>query len=533
MDEIGLKQKLSCRFKSCLTVILILYCFQVVSPSSPQARSDSQKKTLIEILAYDVLSIDAAIDPNLVKLIGNVSVKHNDALMWCDSAYLYEKRNEVTAYGNVKIEQGDTLKLFGDYLKYDANSEKAYVTGEVKLLDKETVLFTNILNYNVAERTAYYDTGGNIISNSDTLKSKKGIYYSYDKMFHFSENVTINGTDYSAKADTMHYNTEKEIVYFLGPTEILGDSIRLFAHGGWYNTKEKVSRIWDNAVIDNYQQIIEGDSLYYNEVTGYGLALGNVCITDTANSSMVKGNRVIYMKEPESYFVTESALYIMTGESDSLYLHADTLRSITISLPIDSASYTVSSPGSFRLIRAYYGTKVYSNGFQAKCDSLSYSFRDSTIRMYGDPILWSEENQLTADSMTLFTKSGDMDKMELYNNSLVVSQVDSLRFNQIKGRNLTGYFLNNEIYKVYVEGNGESIYFLIDNEELIGVNYSKSSNIEILVDDGKIKQVTEFGNPDGYLDPPLKKSLNELKIQGFKWFNTFRPLKKDDVFIRN
>ena len=523
MDEIGPTKSYLLLLQFGATLIALLCFAQIASPASPQTRPNREKSRVIEIINSDIVSIES----NLLKLLGNVAVKHMDALMWCDSAYLYEKKNEILAFGHVRIEQGDTLKLFGDYLRYDGNTEKAFVSGNVILIDKETTLYTDVINYDMAERTAYYTTGGKIISNKDTLRSTKGVYFSYEKMFHFSENVTIDGPDYAATADTMHYQTEKETVYFMGPTEIFGDSIKLFAHGGWYNTKDKLSKIWDHAIIDNYKQVIEGDSLYYNELTGYGLAVGNVCITDTANNSMVKGNKVLYIKEPESYFVTDSALYIMTGESDSLYLHADTLRSITIS---DTSS--VDSLYSYRLIRAYYGTKVYSNGFQSKCDSLSYSFRDSTIRMYGQPILWSEENQLTADSITLFTLGGKIDRMELYNNSFVISQVDSLRFNQIKGRNLTGFFKENKIYRVLVEGNGESIYFLIDEEELVGVNYSKSSNIEIIVEDGKIKEVTEFGDPDGVLDPPMKKNPEELKIQGFKWLNMFRPLNKDDVFIK-
>ncbi len=153
--------------------------------------------------------------------------------------------------------------------------------------------------------------------------------------------------------------------------------------------------------------------------------------------------------------------------------------------------------------------------------------------MYGQPILWSEENQLTADSIALYTKGGRMDRMELYNNSFVISQVDSLRFNQIKGRNLTGYFSEKMKYtrclsKVTVN---QSTFSLMRG--VVGVNYSKSSNIEIIVEDSKIKEVTEFGNPDGYLDPPLKKDLDELKIQGFKWLNMFRPLNKDDVFRKS
>jgi lipopolysaccharide export system protein LptA len=526
MAEIGQTVKCHNRLRSWATVVVFLYsvCYLDASPPQQQAKPDDSRK-MIEVLNYDTGKRDAAIDPNLFRIIGNVRVKHNDALMWCDSAYVYENRNYVTAYSRVRIEQGDTLSLFGNYLLYDGQTEKAFITGNVRLIDKETVLYTDELNYNLAERVAYYDTGGRIINGDDTLRSKSGTYFSYDKMFHFSDNIRINSPDYVITADTMHYHTESEIVYFMGPTNITGDSIKMFAHGGWYDTKNKISRIWDNAIVDNFKQLIEGDSLFYNEATGYGVASGNVSITDTANNSVVRGHKAVYHKEPENFFVTDSALYIMTGDSDSLYMHADTLRSTTF---FDQADSTL----SYRIVRAYYGTRVFSRDFQSQSDSLSYSFRDSTIRMYGKPVIWSEENQLSSDSLTLFTKNSKMDRMELYNNALVISQVDSIRFNQIKGRSLIGYFADNELYKVLVEGNGESIYFLIEVDELVGVNYSKSSNIEILVEDGKLLEVTEFGNPDGYLDPPLLKKPDDLRLQGFQWLFEIRPADKTDVFRR-
>lgn len=523
MASVTLPEILTPGLRSWATMIVFLYSILTIEVATAQeVTNEAGKKKKIDITNFDTGLREA----NLFKAIGNVVVKHNDAVMWCDSAYLYEKSNQVTAFSRVRIEQGDTLKLFGDYLFYDGNTEKAFVTGDVRLIDKETTLYTDALNYNLADRVAYYNTNGKIINNDDTLRSIKGTYYSHDKMFHFSDSVRITGPDYFITADTMHYQTESEVVIFKGPTEITGDSIRVFAHQGWYDTKNKISSIWDQALVDNFKQLIEGDTLYYDEVSGYGRANGNVSITDTANNSVVTGNKAIYNKEPENIFVTEHALYMMAGESDTLYMHADTLRSISITDQADTAL-------TYRLVRAYYGTRVYSHDFQSKCDSLAYSFRDSTIRMYGQPVIWSEENQLTSDSVTLFTKNNRMDRMELYSSSFVTSQVDSIRFNQIKGRSLTGFFSENKLYKVVVEGNGESIYYLIEEDELVGVNYSKSSTIEILVDDGKIRQVTEFGNPDGNLDPPLLKKPDEQRLQGFRWLNLLRPLDKQDVFRGN
>ncbi len=507
-----------------LRLMMVTFLFLTTLPHSYAPSLQQPRK--IEILSFERMGKNDRIDPDLIIFRGNVRIKHNEAIMYCDSAYHYDRRNQVYAWGHIRIEQGDTLNLYGDYLFYDGNTEKAFVSGNVILIDKETILYTDVINYDVSKRIAYYDTRGRITNGDDELISGKGIYYSADRMFHFSEGIEITGPDYVITADTMNYNSESEVVLFTGPTEINGDSIRIFAHQGWYDTRNKISRIWSNASVDNFQQLIEGDTLYYEEETGYGIATGNIIITDTANNSIVTGNLAWYYKTPEQFIVTERAVYQMAGENDTLYMHADTLRAVVLTNPSDSLT-------TFRLIRAWYGSTIYSHDFQSRADSLSYSFRDSTIRMYGNPVIWSEDNQLTSDSIVMYTRNQNMDRMELYNSAFIISQVDSLRFNQIKGRFLTGYFENNKLYRVFVEGNGESVYYLIEGDEMIGVNYSKSSNIEIIVEDGAIREVTEFGNPDGALDPPLLKDPEELRLQGFVWLRQLRPLDKNDIFRKN
>ena len=179
-------------------------------------------------------------------------------------------------------------------------------------------------------------------------------------------------------------------------------------------------------------------------------------------------------------------------------------------------------------MRAYYGCRIFSNDFQGRCDSLSYSFQDSVIRLYTSPVIWSEENQLTSDSMAIFTKNRQTDRLELYNSAFTTSQIDTVRYNQIKGRSLTGYFSNNELYKIEVKGNGESLYYLIDGEDITGINKSKSANIEALVEKGKITEITENGNPEGAIDPPL---LTEpIRLPGFSWLDSIRPKQKADIF---
>ena len=324
-------------------------------------------------------------------------------------------------------------------------------------------------------------------------------------------------------ADTMDYNTETGTAIFTGPSEMKGDSIYLACEWGWYDTRNNKTRISKNAVIDNKKQIISGDSIYYDDNTGYGEAFRHTTISDTASHTILKGNYAWYYKQPERFLITDSAMYIQVSGQDSLFLHADTISSVTV-FASDTSSF------GYRLMRAYHGCRIFSDDLQAKCDSLSYSFRDSVIHLYTKPVLWTEENQLTSDSMSVFTINRKADRMELYNSAFVISQVDSLRFNQMKGRKLTGYFRDNKLYRVFIEGNGQSIYYVVDNDKVVGVNNTICANIEILWENGKIKNIFEYRDPQGTIDPPSMSPQSFKKMDGFDWQDIIRPKSIADIF---
>ena len=506
-------------FRKGILFLLISTCFSpAFSQTGEKARGQKRK---VELIHADEYKPDEKLGRKLGKFIGNVAFKHNEIIMTCDSAYFYQAENQLKAFSRVHVEQGDTLDIYGDYLYYDGIEEIANLDGNVILVDKETTLKTRSINYDVKQKIARYTENGKIINGENTLTSRIGTYDSGSKMFYFKDSVKIVNPDFVMRADTMDYNTESEIVYFKGPAEVEGDSVYMYCEKGWYDTKNDVARIWQNALIDNRQQIIEGDSLYYEDSTGFGEAFNNITIKDTTNSVIVKGDYARYFKEPERFMVTKRAMFIQVSKEDSLFLHSDTISSVTI---------TDTSGLSFRLMRSWRACKIFSAGLQAKCDSLSYSFKDSVIRMYYKPVIWSEKNQLTSDSMAIFTKNSSADRMELYNSAFVASMVDSIRFDQIKGRNLVGLFRENKLYKILIEGNGESIYHLLEKEQLIGVTHNKSSSIEIIVEDGKINEIIERQNPDGKLDPPLLNPPDKMKLPGFSWLDELRPKKVEDIF---
>ena len=501
-----------------LSVMLLLFLVPAV---------DSQQKKIVKrrielIYADSDIIITDKSGREVHHIVGSVHLKHNEITMKCDSAHFVPELDQVTAFNKIHIEQGDTLDLYGNYLFYDGKSEIALVRDDVELVDKETHLFTDAIDYDVRNKIARYNNRGRITNADNTLTSIHGVYYVSEKLFHFKDSVKIVNPDYIMTADTMDYNTHTETSFFTGPTELNGDSLYLYCEKGWYDTKNEITSVWKNALIDNRKQIINGDSLFFNDSTGYGEAYRNVVIQDTTNKIVIEGNYAWYYKQPEKFLVTDRAVFIQVSENDSLFMHADTISAITVS---DTSSI------SYRLMRAFYGCRIYGKDLQAKCDSLSYSFRDSVIRFYKAPVIWSEENQLTAaDSMAIFTKNRKAERLELYNSAFITSQVDSIRFNQIKGRSLTGYFKDNQLNKVDIRGNGESIYYLVERDRIAGVNHSKCARIEATVENGKVSVITDIGTPEGFIDPPDEKKPKDLKLEGFSWLDSLRPKNKAGIF---
>lgn len=493
------------------TIIIALLILPAIATGQERA-----EKRIVNILHSDI----GLGTSETRTLIGNVRLQHKETFMNCDSAILTGNSTIVKAYGNIHIFRGDTLHLYGDYLFYDSKSEQAEVKDNVLLIDRDTKLYTNHIYYDMVNETATYNTGGKIVNQENVLTSIIGIYFSIPEIAHFKDSVKLVNPNYTILSDTLIYNTATETAFFHGESEIFGDSLYARCEEGWYDTKLEVSVLRKNALIDNMKQIISGDSLFFDELAGYGTAFHNVTITDRAQDVEIKGHRAWYTREPEDFIITDSAQFIQTSEDDFIYLHADTLWSAV-------ASDTVNNN---RIMRAWYGVRIFGNSLQAVCDSLSYNSADSVVKLYNTPAIWSENNQLTADSIFMFIIGETVGRIELYNNAYIIEQVDPNRFNQIRGTHMTGYFRENTIYKIEVKGNAENIYYVVDKDRLMGVNQGTCASMDIYFSEGKIMDIYMFQAPDGILDPPLQKSDSERKYDSFKWLDQVRPKNKFDIF---
>lgn len=488
---------------------------------SGYSQSDSTNKTTeIELLHADKFTRDPSTPDGASKLIGNVRFKHQEALMWCDSAYLYEN-NSLDAYGHVRIKEGDSLDIKGDSLFYDGNLKVAKFRGDVVIDNKSSVLRTPFLDYFRETSVAHYYGGGEIISAKENIQlwSKIGHYFSEAKLFHFKGDVDMKHPDYTIKTDTMHYAPEREKTWFFGPTDIDFDSKKIYCEYGWFDQLQDQAVFIKNARINSSGQIMTGDTIEYDEQNKIGIGKCNVTIIDTNEKVEVSGDYAHYFEQDSSSYITDHVMMKQDMDGDTFFLSSDTLYSIRDTL-------------GKRIIKAFHHTKFFKSDMQGKCDSLVYLSEDSLMYMYRDPILWSDQNQLTADSIRMTMKNGTVDKMYMDVNAFIISKEDSTLFNQIKGRNMIGYFKESELRRVDVFGNGETIYYPREEDQsLIGVNETKCARMTIRIDSNTINKITFFENPVAKLTPTDDMPKNGIQLEQFIWRQAERPESPDQLFF--
>ncbi len=490
-------------------LILVLLNFNIILSFSQETRKIDHNSDFME---YDQNLANGA-----YRLLRNVVFRHEGAIMYCDSAYYYSDNNSLDAFDSVYINQGDTLHLYGDFLHYDGNTRMANVRKNVRLYSKETRLITEALDFDLRTSVGYYVSYADIVNGENKLNSKEGYYYSSKKMYFFRDSVVIINPGYTIYSDTLKYNTVTNVAFFLGPTEIISDSNYIYCEDGWYNTETDISLLKDNAFLRNTNQTLKGDSLYYERDVGYGEAYQNVELFDNEQNIILKGNYATYNEITEDALLTDKAMLIQITDPDSIYIHADTLIS-----EIDTSGY--------KILKGFHKVKMFKSNLQGKCDSMAYSFSDSVIRLFHEPVLWKDQNQLTSDYMEIWTKNKDIDQLHLLGLAFIISREDTAKYNQIKGRKMICYFRDNNLYKVDVKGNGQTIYYPKDEDEIIGVNKAESSDLVIYLEGKDVKEIMFYKKPDATLYPLESAPRNELKLKDFIWLEHLRPLKKEDIF---
>jgi lipopolysaccharide export system protein LptA len=505
----------------------------IIPPSEIAPAQDSSR---VQILGAERLTLLKTDDSTTLQILaGRVQLKQDKTLFFCDSCVLNNRGHLFEAWGNVQIKDNDSINVFSKHLRYLIDKKLAYLDGGVRLSDGKAQLTTPDLDYDLNTDIGIYKKGGKLINKKTTLTSKEGYYYASLKEVYFKNDVYLKDPAYEISTDSLLYNTRTQTNRFIAKTVIVdstGRSIR--TTDGFYSTTTGKAEFGKRPVIKDGATTIIGDRVAFDDSSGTSQAAGNVIIVDTAQGTTLLAGEVFRDNKKERFLATKRPLLIIEQEKDSIYVTADTIYSGKQSeLSLDSTkkskidSLSTVKDSSDRYLEAFHHVRIFSDSLQAVCDSLFYSYKDSTYRLFTDPVIWSNGSQITGDTVLLFTKNRKPDRLKVFENSMLVQQQEPGLYNQIASIRMDGYFSKGELDSVRALGEAKTIYYVQDEDSAYtGINESKSDIIDIYLLTKELDKIVLRNDVSGTIWPFGQKDPLQMRLPNFRWLESRRPKSK-------
>lgn len=500
-----------------MLLVGILCLFLSLPVGAQKRRTDSRIYLIHSDLLYKTPR-----DPHAEILVGNVRLSHEGVYLDCDSARFYREDNSFDAYGHVKMVQGDTLSLKGDSLFYDGYALQAHARGNVVLTHRKSRLLTNKLDYDRMYGVGMYIDGGTLYDGDNELNSNWGQYTPSTHEAFFTDYVTLKNPKFNLVSDTLYYYTDTEVAQIVTPTNITtNDGTFVYGQAGNYDTKQAKAYLLNRSYIIKDMRRIEGDSLNYDKERGISEAFGDVILTDDENMCALKGDYCWYEDSTGNALATGRAVAMEYSEQDTLYVHADTLRMYTFNMNTDSV---------YRNLHAYKRVRIFRNDIQAVCDSLVSLQLDSCTYMYGQPILWNEEQQVFGEEIRIYNIEDKIDWVHILRQAMTIEKVDSVSYNQVAAKEMMCFFKDGEIEHNEAHGNVYVVYFFDEDDgNRLLMNYTETTDLSIFMKDRKVEKIW-MPSSQGTMYPALKIPNEKRYLSNFAWFDYIRPLNKDDIF---
>ncbi len=536
--------------------------FAQVSPTLP---TDTLR--IIEIIHGNVLrekTIDSV--TKIQTLAGNVVIHEGTTKFTCDSAIINRRLNTLEAFGNVHINQGDSVFTSSQYIKYLGNERVAYLKRNVKLTDKKSTLTTQELEYNLITGIGKYNNGGKVVNGKTVLTSTQGIYYEDTKDVYFIKKVDVVDPTTKIKADSLLYNTQTQKFNFIGPTHIKNKDGDIFTTQGTYDLKNKNAFFGNRTMVkDSSGRIYQALNIAFDDKSGQVQLQGNAIIKDSANRFILTGNEIYLGRKNNSMLATKKPVMVFWEKKDTTYVAADTLFSgftTTVnkndiipekdSVNLDSTKNITTKKDSSKFDRvrttkvitanktdtsiryflAYHHVKIFNDSLQAVSDSLFYSGADSTFRLFYDPVIWSGKSQVTGDTIFLYTKNKKPERVYVFENGIMINKINPEFYNQVAGKTINGYFKNGVIDYLRVKGSpAESIYYLQDKDSAFtGMNHADGSVIDMYFIKQQLDKVKFINDVHGKLYPMRQIPQDQKYLKKFIWLDKRRPKNKLELF---
>ena len=492
-----------------------------------------------------MMTIDSA--TTLETIAGDVIIKEGLTTFYCDSATINRNTNIMEAFGNIHINDNDSIHTYAQYLRYVGGERIAYLKKKVKLTDKKGTLYTDDLEYNLRTGIATYKGGGRIVNEKTVLTSRDGVYYADTKDVYFKNDVHLKDPDRDIWTDSLLYNIKTNIATFIAKTHIVGkDGSIIDTKSGTYNLATGEAIFYDRTSFSDSTRSGVADKIAYDKKSGTLQMEGNAKLVDSTNRVTVLANQIFADTKVNSFLATRKPVMILYRDGDSTYIAADTLFSglrkyDSLERKVITQTDTLKTTlivkandidSSIRYFLAFHKVRIYNDSLQAVSDSLHYSTVDSTFKLFGEPVVWNDKSQVTGDTLYMYTQNQKPKRLYVFNNGLIINKTKEGLYNQIGGRTLNGYFKDGSIDYVRVKGSpAESIFYPQDDDSAyIGMNRSSSDVIDVYFVNKELNKVKFINDVNGVLYPIKDIPADKKELNGFKWLDKRRPKNKLELF---
>ena len=472
---------------------------------------------------------------------GNVQFLHQGSTLTADEVIFYREQNFVKAIGNVKLQNADGSVITSGEMEYDGNTQKGIARKNVVLTDPGQTIKTEILYYDRVSNNAYFNTGGTIAKDGNVMYTKSANYDLNSRIIDFTGNVKIDNAEYTVEGVNIVQNQNTNTATFNGPTTITNKknpSNLIYTEKGNYNMNSKEVYLKKNSRIHYNDKILTGDDLYFNQITGFGTAKGNVTLRDPKERRYMKGGYGEIYEKKDSAMMTDRPYAVKILEKDSMYFSAEKIlayQKIDQNNPIKKKSF----------LRAYRKSRMFKSNIQLRADSLTFNETDGIMHLFGKPIAWSGEKQVTGDKIEAYfdTENEYIDSLKVVGNAFAISKADSLNlkdeFNQVKGKLMTVYYKENKVNLAKVIGNAQAITYADDQNEKtketerIGVSLSTCGTIEAEFEENKVQIISCNVGANTDIYPMSKISREKRFFPDFNWNTKDRLRKWEDIFLES
>ncbi|MEZ4827437.1 MAG: OstA-like protein [Bacteroidia bacterium] len=489
-----------------------------------------------EKLTYDTES-------KISEVYKKIRLTNQDVVLTTDRlTYLRNEEYGFYREGGKMVDGDNVLTSILGY--YYPNRDMAYFRDSVKLVNPDYVLVTDTLGYDTENKISYFLTKTYITSEDGEIETENGNYDTERGIVNLYSRSIVRDSSYLLVADTLTYFDKRDLGFARGDVQVFQDDSSLQIRGGLaqFNRKTDESWVTRQAVAIH---TFDDDTLYVMADTLFSVKQQKIIRKRFPSRPTTDSLEKRASEETAAPLQTDSLVAdpVLTDTVNKTSPIPDSLETVVLIDTIDAAEVKnlVGPPQTndalyredtveTRLVKAYHNVRFFMNDLQGRADSMVYFYDDSVMYLYNDPVLWSDENQLTGDTIIIWMKNEKADSMWVGKDGFLASREDTVGYNQIKGKEMRVKFKENEIYKMHILGNSESIYFAKNEDDTThifyeGMNKALSQEMMIYFEDNEVMRIVFLTQPEGTYYPFYKIVFEANQLDGLKWRIRERPEK--------